>query len=53
MLDAPVSGSIPQVQSGTLTIMVGGDQTAYARVGPILPVLGPPLTSARTDRGWR
>src|SRR6478609_5937564 len=23
MLDAPVSGSVPQVQSGTLTIMVG------------------------------
>src|ERR687891_1190726 len=26
MLDAPVSGSVPQVQSGTLTIMVGGDK---------------------------
>jgi hypothetical protein len=26
MLDAPVSGSVPQVQSGTLTIMVGGDE---------------------------
>ena len=25
MLDAPVSGSVPQVQTGTLTIMVGGD----------------------------
>jgi 3-hydroxyisobutyrate dehydrogenase-like beta-hydroxyacid dehydrogenase len=25
MLDAPVSGSVPQVRSGTLTIMVGGD----------------------------
>src|SRR3954469_15928686 len=24
MLDAPVSGSVPQVQAGTLTIMVGG-----------------------------
>ena len=29
MLDAPVSGSVPQVQSGTLTIMVGGDERAY------------------------
>ena len=28
MLDAPVSGSVPQVQSGTLTIMVGGDEDA-------------------------
>ena len=42
MLDAPVSGSIPQVQSGTLTIMVGGDETAYTRVEPILRVLGSP-----------
>ena len=42
MLDAPVSGSVPQVQSGTLTIMVGGDQNAYARVEPILKELGTP-----------
>jgi 3-hydroxyisobutyrate dehydrogenase-like beta-hydroxyacid dehydrogenase len=28
MLDAPVSGSVPQVQAGTLTIMVGGDERA-------------------------
>src|SRR5437016_2385104 len=32
MLDAPVSGSVPQVQTGTLTIMVGGAEQAYARV---------------------
>src|SRR5450432_1890053 len=36
MLDAPVSGSVPQVQAGTLTIMVGGDDAAYTRVEPIL-----------------
>jgi 3-hydroxyisobutyrate dehydrogenase-like beta-hydroxyacid dehydrogenase len=42
MLDAPVSGSVPQVQSGTLTIMVGGDQDAYGRVEPLLLVLGTP-----------
>lgn len=42
MLDAPVSGSVPQVQAGTLTIMVGGDEQAYARVEPILRVLGTP-----------
>ena len=41
-LDAPVSGSVPQVQSGTLTIMVGGDEEAYARVEPILQELGTP-----------
>jgi 3-hydroxyisobutyrate dehydrogenase-like beta-hydroxyacid dehydrogenase len=41
-LDAPVSGSVPQVQSGTLTIMVGGDEEAYGRIEPILRELGTP-----------
>jgi 3-hydroxyisobutyrate dehydrogenase len=41
-LDAPVSGSVPQVQAGTLTIMVGGDEDAYRRVEPILNELGTP-----------
>jgi 3-hydroxyisobutyrate dehydrogenase-like beta-hydroxyacid dehydrogenase len=42
MLDAPVSGSVPQVQAGTLTIMVGGDERAYAQVEPLLRELGTP-----------
>jgi len=42
MLDAPVSGSVPQVQAGTLTIMVGGDESAYRRVEPLLRELGTP-----------
>ena len=42
LLDAPVSGSVPQVQAGTLTIMVGGDEQAYAQVEPILRELGTP-----------
>jgi 3-hydroxyisobutyrate dehydrogenase-like beta-hydroxyacid dehydrogenase len=42
MLDAPVSGSVPQVEAGTLTIMVGGDQEAFLRVEPILRELGTP-----------
>jgi 3-hydroxyisobutyrate dehydrogenase-like beta-hydroxyacid dehydrogenase len=42
MLDAPVSGSVPQVQAGTLTIMVGGDEKAFRRVEPILRELGTP-----------
>jgi 3-hydroxyisobutyrate dehydrogenase-like beta-hydroxyacid dehydrogenase len=42
MLDAPVSGSVPQVQSGTLTIMVGGDEAAYREVEPLLQELGTP-----------
>ncbi len=44
MLDAPVSGSIPQAQSGTLAIMVGGDSTAFAAVKPLLHELGQTVT---------
>jgi 3-hydroxyisobutyrate dehydrogenase-like beta-hydroxyacid dehydrogenase len=42
LLDAPVSGSVPQIHTGTLTIMVGGPRDAYARVEPILRELGTP-----------
>jgi 3-hydroxyisobutyrate dehydrogenase len=51
MLDAPVSGSIPQVQSGTLTIMVGGDEAAYTRVEPILRELGSPTHVGENGQG--
>jgi 3-hydroxyisobutyrate dehydrogenase len=51
LLDAPVSGSIPQVQSGTLTIMVGGDQDAYGRVEPILRELGTPTRIGENGQG--
>jgi len=44
MLDAPVSGSIPQAQSGTLAIMVGGEADAFATVQPLLRELGHPVT---------
>ena len=51
MLDAPVSGSVPQVQSGTLTIMVGGDDEAYARVEPVLRELGTPTHVGENGQG--
>jgi 3-hydroxyisobutyrate dehydrogenase-like beta-hydroxyacid dehydrogenase len=51
MLDAPVSGSVPQVQSGTLTIMVGGDEQAYERVEPILRELGTPTRIGQNGQG--
>jgi 3-hydroxyisobutyrate dehydrogenase-like beta-hydroxyacid dehydrogenase len=51
MLDAPVSGSVPQVQTGTLTIMVGGDEHAYARVEPILRELGTPTHIGENGQG--
>jgi 3-hydroxyisobutyrate dehydrogenase-like beta-hydroxyacid dehydrogenase len=44
MLDAPVSGSIPQAESGTLAIMVGGDEDAFRKVEPLLRVLGQAIT---------
>jgi 3-hydroxyisobutyrate dehydrogenase-like beta-hydroxyacid dehydrogenase len=51
MLDAPVSGSVPQVQTGTLTIMVGGDEQAYARVEPVLRELGTPTRIGENGQG--
>jgi len=51
MLDAPVSGSVPQVQTGTLTIMVGGDQQAYTRVEPVLRELGTPTYVGENGQG--
>jgi 2-hydroxy-3-oxopropionate reductase len=40
MLDAPVSGGEPKAIEGTLAIMVGGDETAFASVKPILEKMG-------------
>jgi 3-hydroxyisobutyrate dehydrogenase-like beta-hydroxyacid dehydrogenase len=51
LLDAPVSGSVPQVQTGTLTIMVGGDEHAYARVETILRELGTPTLIGENGQG--
>ena len=51
MLDAPVSGSVPQVQAGTLAIMVGGDPEAYARVEPVLRMLGTPTRIGDNGQG--
>lgn len=39
-LDAPVSGGDLGAQNGTLTIMVGGDQTAYKRIIPLFEIMG-------------
>ena len=39
-LDAPVSGSLPKAQAGTLTIMVGGEQAALDRARPLLDAMG-------------
>lgn len=44
MLDAPVSGGSEGAEQGTLSIMVGGDTDALARVQPLFEVLGKTIT---------
>jgi 3-hydroxyisobutyrate dehydrogenase len=39
-LDAPVSGSVKQAETGQLVIMVGGDEAAFNQVKPILEKMG-------------
>jgi 3-hydroxyisobutyrate dehydrogenase-like beta-hydroxyacid dehydrogenase len=40
MLDAPVTGSAPRAQDGTLTIMAGGSAGAFDRARPVLEAMG-------------
>ena len=40
MVDAPVSGGIAAANGGTLTFMVGGSESAFARAEPILAAMG-------------
>ena len=41
-LESPVLGSIPEARSGSLQIMVGGQEADYHAVLPLLKVLGKP-----------
>jgi 3-hydroxyisobutyrate dehydrogenase len=41
LIDAPVSGAVPRAQTGTLTIMIGGeDKAAIERAKPLLSCMG-------------
>ncbi len=40
MIDAPVSGGVSRAQTGTLSIMVGGDEENIRRAAPILSTFG-------------
>jgi 3-hydroxyisobutyrate dehydrogenase len=40
MLDAPVTGSSPRAQDGTLTIMAGGERADFERAQPVLEAMG-------------
>lgn len=39
-LDAPVTGSRPKAEDGTLTIMVGGPEEAFERARPLFDAMG-------------
>ncbi|MBI1209828.1 MAG: 3-hydroxyisobutyrate dehydrogenase [Alphaproteobacteria bacterium] len=39
-LDAPVSGGVGGATAGTLTFMVGGEESAFARAKPVLEKMG-------------
>jgi 3-hydroxyisobutyrate dehydrogenase len=39
-LDAPVTGSWPRAEAGTLVFMVGGERAEFERVKPVLDVMG-------------
>jgi len=39
-MDAPVTGSSPRAEDGTLTIMAGGDAAAFERARPLFEIMG-------------
>jgi len=39
-VDAPVTGSAPRAEDGTLTIMAGGSEAAFKRAQPVLDAMG-------------
>ncbi|MEY4620389.1 MAG: 3-hydroxyisobutyrate dehydrogenase, partial [Pseudomonadota bacterium] len=49
MVDAPVSGGIAAANGGTLTFMVGGTDTAFARAEPVLSAMGKAVIHAGTS----
>jgi 3-hydroxyisobutyrate dehydrogenase len=46
MLDAPVSGGVGGATAGTLTFMVGGSETAFAKARPVLEKMGKNIVHA-------
>jgi len=44
MIDAPVSGSVSMVESGKLSVMVGGEPAAFERAKPVLSDIGQKVT---------
>ena len=46
MVDAPVSGGVAGAEGGTLTMMVGGTEDAFARAKPYLEIVGKKVVHA-------
>jgi 3-hydroxyisobutyrate dehydrogenase-like beta-hydroxyacid dehydrogenase len=46
LIDAPVTGSSPRAEDGTLTIMVGGREEAFERGQPLLEAMGKVIVHA-------
>ena len=44
MVDAPVSGSVLTLEQGKLSMMVGGERSAFDRAKPLLEDIGPKVT---------
>lgn len=44
MLDAPLSGSPVTVREGKASLMIGGDQSVFERIEPVLLCIGPKVT---------
>ncbi len=44
MLDAPISGGSEGAEKGTLSIMVGGDETQFQRAMPVFQAMGKTIT---------
>jgi 3-hydroxyisobutyrate dehydrogenase-like beta-hydroxyacid dehydrogenase len=53
LVDAPVLGSLGEVEAGTLTIFVGGAADAVERCLPLLEALGTPLRVGELGSGAR
>ncbi len=51
MLDAPVSGSTPRAEAGTLSIMVGGPEVAFERALPVLQAMGSSIVHVGEENG--
>ncbi len=46
LIDAPVTGSSPKAQDGTLTIMVGSSNEQFRRIRPLLEAMGEVIVHA-------